>query len=823
MTVGLIDNVPLAPLWELWVGKTVTDYDFSWKEPVPDNLLGAYFEKWMVFNEPFMRGLFPWNAMDLFSLAKAKTIELQGPGPRSPIYVGGLTGANPKSSPVGQYERRKNPMSPLERHWALMCYGGGRVGDEYRTDAIAAHLQGVLGPETRFHSGDGEFRRDDYSGTLDASASLFSLGRFWGLDPVRVMLDETTIKAPNAANPAEAQANFLERTLLLTLTSGYVDGFLMAWEDKCEKPGVASDTPGFARHREPQLRKPGFYGAMLIHTMLGVDDNPTALFYESSFPLEATEESDGPLYCLRFRGVGEDSDLVTIAVWSAAERFNDEYDREADGVEVTLSVASNEPLDTFAARARGASHGAEIEVCNSGEWIPEFAGGIPAASTLTPDNNEISFKVTGSPIYLQSSTNEVVGSEDWAEASTLSGLTSTSRYDGAQSFQIDFHAEHHYAAGDKIEFTIPSDWWPPSLNPASKGYVTIHPVSHSLQDGNKPSLSLEGDDKIIVTPAGPIPAGSQFSLVYGDSRSTSTLLDMGSWSSGPVDLDFLKFENWMTYEAEFDYIKNNPLPMVPYRAVPRAGWGFGPNDDALLGEDQMRTQYFGTFNHSKTGIYRDFTAMVFYDDLSGDPVTEIPLHLKVTPNTEYVLQVYLNNPETGFEECDPQVDATCLNTGECGSSGNPTCDKCFPIDPFGDFCLKPSIGQTVRVKYGADDDDYTPALDSSMDRYFHFTPTSNEIELIFEHDGDQEGLRYPPLNLEPWLDNLIFCYGIELREAGLGGGPAGNVNPGYVTIPVRVYREEEEGQGREWIDLPNPPTIYVSAVSEQHYVQPSNQ
>ncbi|MAE71578.1 MAG: hypothetical protein CME06_14060, partial [Gemmatimonadetes bacterium] len=59
-------------------------------------------------------------------------------------------------------------------------------------------------------SDPGEFSRDDYSGAFDASASLFSLGRFWGIDPVRVMLDETTIKAVDGpfhpvSNPPEAQ------------------------------------------------------------------------------------------------------------------------------------------------------------------------------------------------------------------------------------------------------------------------------------------------------------------------------------------------------------------------------------------------------------------------------------------------------------------------------------------------------------------------------------------------------------------------------------------------------------------------------------------
>ncbi|MAE69951.1 MAG: hypothetical protein CME06_05730, partial [Gemmatimonadetes bacterium] len=298
-TIGLDPNMRIIDLWPEWVAKTFCTYDVSrYGDGCPGidepDLLDAYFEKWMIFNEPFTRGLFPWNIIELFRLAKAKTIELQGSGPRSPVYIGGVNGVKHPPRVDGGIERRDNPMTPLERHWALMCYGGGQAGEEYQNDAIAAHFQVVLGPETRFLSDPGEFSRDDYSGAFDASASLFSLGRFWGIDPVRVMLDETTIKAVDGpfhpvSNPPEAQANYLERTLLLALSTGYVDGLHMAWEDHCEYDDediIASDTPGCARHRAAGIKKPGFFGAALIHRMLGDANNPNALSYESSLPIE---------------------------------------------------------------------------------------------------------------------------------------------------------------------------------------------------------------------------------------------------------------------------------------------------------------------------------------------------------------------------------------------------------------------------------------------------------------------------------------------------------------------------------------------------------
>ncbi|MAE71960.1 MAG: hypothetical protein CME06_16025 [Gemmatimonadetes bacterium] len=814
LTIGLEpDEELIVDVWPRWVEETFCTYDLSREfdlacgEGQP-NLLDAYFEKWMVFNEPFMRGLFPWNTMELFRLAKAKTIELQGSGPRSPVYIGGITGANAPASPVGPYARRKNPMSPLERHWALMCYGGGRQGDQYRTDAVAAHLHQSLGPESRFLSDAGEFSRDDYYGFLGACSSLFSLGKFWGLDPVRVMLDETTIKAEDipphhpVSNTAEAQANFVERTLLLALTTGYVDGLLVAWEDHCESPTKPADTPGYARSRLKSRKKPGFFGAGLIHTMLGADANQSDLAYESSFPLVDPLEPEHPLYCLRFRSE-LNPNLVTIAVWSAHTDFNNSYDRD-QGYEVTLPVANQTPL-TKAYRVPSSDE--QDGVCNDTAWIPVSPGTYVDDDIQVPDiNNEITFKVTGSPVYFQSTSNEVVAAEDWVEAKTLSGLSSTSRYDGSQSFQIDFHAEHHYTHENEITFEIPENWWPPQVStegePPSKGEVTIHPVSRSLQEEDL-EVTVDGNT-ITVTPSqdATILAGSQFSLVYGDSRTESTLLDMGPWLSGTVDLDFLKLENWMTRQAEFDYLEDNPFDMWPYLVVPRAGWGLAPSSEHVLGEDQRRVQNFGEYGHSATGIYRDFTAIVLYDDEPEHPhETEVPLHLTVTPDTEYILQLYLNEPDSDFEECDPQHEYDC---------------KCFPFSPTKRLCLKPSIGQTVRVEFEGGP---SPEFDSSKDRYFHFKtgPTEDEIQVVFRHDGDGQGLSETDPASWLWLDNLIFCYGLELRPRSLGGGPTSAGGPGEATIQVRVSRDGG------WVTLPDPPVIDVGGSLGQYYVQPSLQ
>ena len=68
-----------------------------------------------------------------------------------------------------------------------------------------------------------------------------------------------------------------------------------------------------------------------------------------------------------------------------------------------------------------------------------------------------------------------------------------------------------------------------------------------------------------------------------------------------------------------------------------------------------------------------------------------------------------------------------------------------------------------------------------------------------------------------WLDNLIFCYGLELRPRSLGGGPTSAGGPGEATIQVRVSRDGG------WVTLPDPPVIDVGGSLGQYYVQPSLQ
>ena len=808
-TIGLDPNYDILPVWRTWVDLTVSGYDPAFADTTT-NELRTSFKKWMVFNEPFLRGLFPWNAVRLFKNAKREIRKPRGPDrSTAPVYIGGVSGGqtyDPTNDHPGgdpYTARRKLTMTQLEHQWALFTYGAGEdtlLGQtDFLNEALGFHQPYRAAPESAFLDKFG------YAGTLEACASMFSIGRFWGMDPVRVIIDESAIAVPDFAdgepvrNKAEVQANYVERSLLLLLSSGYLDAIHLSFQDKCEKEGgkpIVSDKPGIGFHGDGDHLKPGFVAATVVDTMIGT------LAYEGSLDLGLYDPDNvDPLidlkdiYCLRFREPDTADPITTTAIWSADRKFDIQYSREEDADSIFIPVANAEPF-TLTYRDSSWVENDPIWVCDSTGWLPDRLGQIVTKTSPTPVENsdtqsyELKVALTGAPLYLRSTENRVVLPDDWADASTLAGLETIYLYDDSQIFRLEFHAEQDYGPNDKIAFVFPSNWWPPSLDPAEKGYVTVHPVSRSLQGEGALDVSVEGDSAIVTFAE--LPAGSQFALVYGDSRSESILLDMGPWSSGPVDLDFAKIENWMTWEAEFDYRTDVGYPPPAYLSQPRVGWGLSPELGDLLGESERRVSFFSEFSPSTSGIYRDFTAFALKDSIQGEPAIDtLSLHVEVEPNTNYLLQIYLNDPDSEFEECDPSALPS-------------ECDKCF--DPgTGEVCLMPTDNQQVWVWR---DGVKSLWLDSSTDRLFTFTTDGDdeEVQVVFYHSNTV------PDSVTGMIDNLVFCYGLELRKSDVGGGPAPGATAHTATFPVAVYH----GSSSTWTELPNSPTIEVKNNNNTH-------
>ena len=812
-TVGLVPPLKILPLWRDWVHETFTLYDAANPNP-PQHDLYATFDRWMFFNEPFLRGLYPWNTVTLLKEAKdaiADIRDLWGAELITPVYIGGVCGSKGWGRNLNPPYTKRNliPFTPLERHWALLAYGAGEDPDtgEFLNESLAFHLYTETHPESRF-LGQG------YAGILETTASFFSLARFWGMDPARVTLDEASIASdPDLHCPAEVQANYVDRTLLLLLSSGYLDAIHIAFEDQCPTNPENPYRPGIARHRAPGndgRTKPGFYSAKIVNDML------TNLAFESSLDLE--EFNDGavssPLFCLRYRDQdGPDNDQTTTAIWSANSTYEQEgnYGR-VNGEVINVPVRNNE-LMTAAYRKPAGCGNQTLHCADPQVSLPVNPGGIVQDVTVNIVFNAedqryyAEVPVTGAPIYLRSELNAVATLEDRAEITTLAGLKTVWQGDGSQNFKIDFCAENDYPTPVTVAFIMPHDWHDPvksEVDPNFKGLVTVHPVSRSLQDLDHLQFTISGDT--IFVHAASLRSGSQFSVVYGDSRASSTLLDMGPFHSGPVDLDFLKFQNWMTYEAAFAYRNVGTIPAYTAEDI-RAGWGSAPDHADIFGEreKQVRPEH----EHSATGIYRDFAAMAMWDDLPGrQHGDQMAVRLKAKQNTQYILQVYLNDPDSDFEECDP---------------ADPDCYRCLP-NPYhpgvgpDQLCMTPSIGQQVRIEYG---NNTTNWHDSSADLYFDITtggnPVDEEIRVVFKHAGNGEGIEEElgnpgfPVELDGELDNLIFCYGLELREKGLGGGPGPSAGPRNVEIPVLI------GYDGVWTPLPEPMVMNVNPDYEMQY------
>ncbi|MAE68949.1 MAG: hypothetical protein CME06_00610, partial [Gemmatimonadetes bacterium] len=77
-TVGLDPNYDILPVWRTWVDLTASTYDPAFADTTA-NELRSNFKRWMVFNEPFLRGLFPWNIVELFRNAKEEIRKPRGP------------------------------------------------------------------------------------------------------------------------------------------------------------------------------------------------------------------------------------------------------------------------------------------------------------------------------------------------------------------------------------------------------------------------------------------------------------------------------------------------------------------------------------------------------------------------------------------------------------------------------------------------------------------------------------------------------------------------------------------------------------------------
>ena len=742
---------PILDAWRNHASLTAQLYGF----PSPDTLnnqIAGRFKRWMILNEPFMRGLFPWNAVTLYRAAKE---EIRLAGAPGTVYMGGSSGGKGlsiKDEHNTPMEVPGNPhrwvtLSPLERQFALFAYGAGDPDGTLQNESLGVHFFQGGPPESRLLAGNYKMFN---TGFLESCNSLFSLGRFWGMDPVRVTVDEAALM-PSAdegagpfPNPAETQANYLSRTLLLGLATGYLEGIHLAFMDHCTDKNAPAERPGIAAHSDvsdahPEIIKPGYWAATLHDQVL--HDGA----YESSLDLGFPD-----LYGLRFRGVEHPNTTVAV-FWSSDPKYDNPPTSEP--TMITVQVANGNPLQVY--WRIPSTRGPGIPVCDGSVRMPIDPGGI-ADSTITPQpvpatgTWQVELAVTGAPIYLKSDENHVREASDRFAVTTLSGLQLVGDASARNIYEITLGLERPYGPGDTLEVELPGTWIPPQDTSATApGYVTLGRASASLQNSDTDLRVEIVGHRIRILPDSNLQPGAQFSLLYGDFREQSVLLDMGPWIDGPVDLDFLKMENWMTADARYSYqrdpITEEPITPEPYRVPPRAGWGIAPLGYGILGNDERRVHREWTV--SSTSIYRDHNGIAFAKaDGSEDPPipTVWPLLLRLEPNRQYDVCIYLNNPDSDYEECDP-------GTGEDCAGKN--------LDP-GVYWIPDMTTQQVRVKSSADS---TAWQDSSADRLYRLSTSSDGLLTVeFRRCTPQAG------NL---ASNFCYCYGVEAHPSNLGGGP----------------------------------------------------
>ncbi len=745
---GTLKGDSLLVAWQNFAGRTAEVYGAQRDTLVstnPDNAVQATFKRWMIFNEPFMRGLYPWNTVVLFRRAKQAIRAAGAPGT---IYIGGTSGGKGLSVEEGgePVQVEGNPhkwvtLSPLERHFALFAYGSGDTTGHLQNESLGVHIFQGGPPESRLLAGEGQTRN---TGFLEKCNSIFSLGRFWGMDPVRVTVDEAALMtAPDGGpytNPAETQANYVGRTLLLGLATGYLDAIHLAFRDHCKGDDSPADRPGIAAHGavtsdHPEILKPGYYAATL-HNQATWN-----AAYESSLDLDP---EDPYLYGLRFRGITHPDTTIT-ALWTA----NPKYDNFTDyDLSVTLQLGNDTPMRLYR-RIPSEMTADPIGVCNPITELPADPGGIDTLEITSDDitydpatgTYELSVNLSGAPIYLKSGTNWVRAARDRFSVTTLSGLKQVGKATSKNIYEITLIIEEQRSATDTLEIMLPSDWVAPSTDPDQPGYVSVGRASASLQEGSSNfDLSIEGHTVRIVPNTTLLP-GCQFTILYGDYRARARLLDMGPWADGPVDLDFLKLENWMTADAAYHYERPKTVPVPDYTHPPRVGWGVAPNDSCVIGDDERKVHR--KWKVPPTTIYRDHNGLAFADSVDLSDKSTQPLILReLEPNTEYDVLVYLNNPDIDFEECDPDSP------------------DCWGKDLGNGYMLPVLTGQKVRVE-GAD---ATVWKDSTEDRLFRVsTDESGTLRVVFRHTGKDQRSHV--------LDNVVYCYGVEVHPVSLGAAP----------------------------------------------------
>jgi hypothetical protein len=755
---GSLSDYEITEAWASYAYHTAATYGSHITPPDPGQggLPLLYFERWMILNEPFMRGFYPWNIVEIFRIARDEIVRAYaGSGlDTGVIYIGGVSGGK---GPL-EGDHRPVPMSPLERHFALAAYGS--IHDDtgaLLNQSLGVHIFAPGPPESSFSQLRG-------SGLIDKCNSIFSLGRFWGMDPVRVTIDEAAVMADRQwglPNPAETQANYLERTLLLALSTGYLEAIHLSVTDHCDGDGHVADRPGVMGHAATDTLKPGYFAGEVYDQVMG-----NAAF-ESSFDLPES------FYGLRFRTISS-GDTTIAAFWSDDPR----YDSESIRADTLWVQADNGTLFERFYRVPSDPEDPLPGVCKENERLPSNPGAMQSEQVYPEYDEEsdrwwVKVPVSGAPIYYRSATNHLRGAQDRFDATTLAGLRTVGSPETHDIFEFTLTIEEPKGRHDTLDVILPDDWISPQRDSAElPGYVTIDGASYTLQDpAQHLDYSIVGDT-IRIVPIDTLLAGSQLSILYGDCRAQSTLLDMGPWKSGPVDLDYLKMENWMTADAIFDYDERPEKESPAYRVPPRAGWKVAPNDADVLTSDEM--QVLPYFQHDESSIYRDFCGMVFADSTTGDPHKMIrPLLLRLDPFTEYEIRVYLNNPnDRYFEECEPSMDPW---------QNDPECPKCREVEVGQTTewrCLPRMVDQRVRVLPGG------IWRDSSVDRtWVVCTGADGEVTIQFRHGGDNDP--DPP----ELLDNLVYCYGVEVRPRGVGGGPLPACQSGTSWIQYQVNRQ----------------------------------
>ena len=600
------------------------------------------------------------------------------------------------------------------------------------------------------------------------------------MDPPRVTVDESVVMAaPDSSYDdltAEIQANYLERTQLLALASGYLEALHFAFADGCDAkhPDQPSDRPGIAAHRDvgdldnEVILKPGFHAAALFDLVMG------DAAFESSMDL-----GDPELYGLRFRDIDNPARQVT-AIWSSAALF----DRETERIlTVPVRVANNNPFDLYYRIPSDPDQGIYENVCGGSVQLPIQSGGIhhEVIDNIQVEESTghfyIQVPVSGAPLYLVSDSNHVRQEEGSFTIHTLAGLQLMDRTDAHQVYEIEIQIEEEREPGETLTIVLPTAWIAPQTqHPDQPGYVTLAGGSRSLQ-GMEQELELSADGNEIVITLGEnaqLLPGCQFSILYGDYRHAARLLDMGPQNSGPVDLDFLKMSRWMTAYSTMDFRSGDEAEAPPFTHLPAAGWVYLPNDESVLGSNVKRVKR--EWPHPSHSIYRDYSGLVLRNDQpdQGHPNKQIwPLLLRdLEPGVEYDLTLYLNVHESEFEECEPNAGQHCPGKKVPYVHGNPP--------ETSTLYLPDMTKQTVAVVAGTDTTDFVL---STKDRYFRVAADSaGELRVLFKHGGDNQG-KIPE---EPELDNMIYCYGLDLHPALLGGGPIDSDVSGPQVIEYRI-------------------------------------